>query len=105
MVRCFSRLVYIELQCTLETSLLKLPLCFFVLSSKNKHCPADIYGISSKKNVDNASCGTFLNRSGFMLRYEEQVRREHTDGASRTAAATYVRQALRCGTVSGDCSA
>ena len=40
-----------------------------------------------------------------MLRYEEQVRREHTDGASRTAAATYVRQALRCGTVSGDCSA
>ena len=42
MVRCFSRLVYIELQCTLETSLPKFPLCFFVLSSKNKHCPADM---------------------------------------------------------------
>ena len=40
-----------------------------------------------------------------MLRYEEQVRREHTDGVSRTAAATYVRQAFRCGAVSGDCSA
>ena len=40
-----------------------------------------------------------------MLRYEEQVRREHTDGASRTATATYARQALRCGAVSGDCSA
>ena len=45
----------------------------------------------------------FFHRSGLMLRYEEQVRREHTDGASRTAMATYVRQALRCGAVSGDC--
>ena len=51
------------------------------------------------------SSGTFFHSSGFTLRYEEQVRQEHTDGASQTATATSVRQALRCGAVSADCFA
>ena len=58
-----------------------------------------------RKMLLTPSCGIFFHSSGFMLRYEEQVRQEHTDGASQTATATYVHQALRCGAVSGNCFA
>ena len=77
-----------------------------MLSSKNKrnNCPADMV-FHPRKMLLTPPVVLFFHRSGFTLRYEEQVRREHTDGASRTATATYVRQALRCGAVSGDCFA
>ena len=58
-----------------------------------------------RKKLLMPSCGIFFYSSGFTLRYEEKVRQEHTDGASQTATVTYVRQALRCGAVSGNCFA
>ena len=89
---------------TLETP--RASLSFFMLSSKNKHnnCPADMV-FHPRKMLLTPSSGTFFHSSGFTLRYEEQVRQEHTDGSSQTATATYVCQALRCGAVSGDCFA